>query len=1679
MDNKVTSNTNPKTLVGNVFNNMHPFGIIYTLYKDVAGAASGVEVALQQESSYDSAQPESARSEYEATVQYWTERFKTRIQSLRMYGTNGNLFNAAQQAWLGTASFRDVRRLVKTKTYSDPTSTTTSKDPFSARWSTAKALGLQNLGSDFVYSQFVDSKGKTFDLATTNMFAFSQSLQEFGTVNLWQSTYETKMDMSQRVMDVTGYEFYQDVDGDLVFKPPFYNLDTSSSRYYRLEDEDIINISFIEKEPAATYIIVRGTWFTGFTDIVPNQGATGNRALFIDYKLVSKFGWRPAPTMDITYATDPKALFYIGIARMDVLNVDTFSAQATIPIRAEMRPGYPVYIPFIDSYYYIRQLSHQFAFGGLCTTSLVLVCKRSKFFAPGELKAAPPGKSAIGLIKLDRPDLPPRPLQTYDQQYVPGRGQVVDVPRIVGFPNVVMALDPLKINPNFTVVGLGLDYLLDTKAGNAKSAELLFNMIKRDIDLLNAFTYTEKATGPINPDEKLKDNTLTSKFSLRVSDTESIEFDVQSLASAIEKFRSASSVSQGLRKKIQSLTTQLENQIAIDNPISSTTLDNKVKKAGAGRNRKASIDSLRGKLVNARRNLLLEQAKADQFLENTEEGQLLAQIFKALQPNPNNPTRRKLDGVQNSGVTMSYYETLSHLKTQYSTDTLPGYYRYYSSAHPDPEMQGSPIVEFRDPNRGLRRRSGGSSGGSADVPGPPPLVRSFVLDSNGEEVLVERGYGSTLSKEGRASLISRANGCLTANGVTFTSFTRGTNQVTTKNAAGKEVKVTNEGLLTGRGKNREKKIVPVEELLTVNKANALIGIAVVAQQVIDQAKSNPEWPEGQEIVQISALRDEDPENEAQHGFGLAIDLAIASSIGRDRRGVNNPNAFKALQILAKTANAARAQSLITGLGIYVATGSGMFIHMDRRSTDSLAVISQARGGDSPGGGPGAGGAWGESGPGAQQKPPNGLGIADTTSSVYNAVVGTGPSSALINGEKVPIPKDKNPVPIKLEACVTDLSKDAFVTPDEGATDQTGSSDGQSFNPDDIRKAITQEGGPPAVDITVENQEVWGDFLRRVQQSTGGAPFPQILAALNISISDVIQKVLGNLAISGASLEATSSTDPNQDGKEDSGPKEETPPKPKSSSGSGGTRSRQELKQFGIVNVRQVQLQAPRQVIQFKTEVEKPSPEAEAPEVVLGLGSCSRGLFIAGGPGSKGRLLTTDQIQTISFVRHDGYKNTGIISVSTRPPARIFDRDAFRKIIRKKFEEAVDSANEDPEKLTIEDVFSGAYNKIRESLGSIKVTRNLGEKVLFKGSSGDVKATVQDRVSIADFVRPFNDLALIYDSVFEGPDGDGNQTFTEITVTDEGGFEFKQSEFKDVNEVVNAGISLTKSTPIAKFTISNLGSLAQTKVALEENLQAQEELTSGPPGTEVPDVSAPQMLSAQKFLVSSDAKSGDYTETFNGLIEFMTDQFEGPAGNIYEATKNAIEAAGGKDKQKRLKTLEAQFNAAAAAVSGEDPDNVTVSKDNGKEVEVQGQKRSGIHSPVFPVSDAKGYTHFGSFRYGRGLSIEPGGNFQFIQREDEGDPFRNVTQQTAELFLQALTQVQSVKSTRTGKKAQGGQSAQASTGTEAAAKEVEKGKEQGKEQTTNMETRASAGKAPQNSFSSENPSFLTTPNESEE
>jgi hypothetical protein len=189
----------------------------------------------------------------------------------------------------------------------------------------------------------------------------------------------------------------------------------------------------------------------------------GHRGQYIDYRLVAQFGWRPAD-FEAAYFNDSKSMFFSAVNRMDIMNAPANSASVTIPMRPEMRPGYPVYIPYLDCFYYCTSFSHSFSVGGQCTTSLQLVAKRAKFYAPGKVGAAAP--EGIDAIDLSNTLLPERPLQVLDSQ---GR------PRLAGFPNVVMALDPDDINEMFFIVGTDLE-----KIGEPR---ILRSLLKRARDM--------------------------------------------------------------------------------------------------------------------------------------------------------------------------------------------------------------------------------------------------------------------------------------------------------------------------------------------------------------------------------------------------------------------------------------------------------------------------------------------------------------------------------------------------------------------------------------------------------------------------------------------------------------------------------------------------------------------------------------------------------------------------------------------------------------------------------------------------------------------------------------------------------------------------------------------------------------------------------------------------------------------------------------------------------------------------------------------------------------------------------------------------------------------------------------------------------------------------------------------
>jgi hypothetical protein len=438
------------TLTGHPMSGKSPYSIIYSLYRDTAGVADGVGFALSSRTNYGAVNATTGDSLYAMTLRYWEQRFRGKIYGLRMHGASGQLFTSSQQAYLsmyGTAAYGGGSAH-STGNVNNSTANPGGWDVFAQDPTTL--LGMRVRGADGkVLRQpdtrlagAVDNRGR-LGLDVMKLQAFPTDIGSYGQVNLWESTYESKMDVATAVTNVCGYEFYQDADGDLVFKPPLYNLDTSSSRVYRIEPEDIVSINFTEAEPNATYCIVKGGAFQNMRGVV-DESEWGCRSTYVDYKLVAQYGWKEA-SIESTYYTNAKSAFFFAINYLDRQNAGTNGCTVTIPLRPEIRPGYPVYIPHIDCFYYVTQVSHSFNLGSECTTSLTLTARRRKFLPPGASGNANVAfDQNLTQIDLAATSNPVRPLQTLDGNRVP---------RITGFPNVVMAIDPTRISPLFQVLG--------------------------------------------------------------------------------------------------------------------------------------------------------------------------------------------------------------------------------------------------------------------------------------------------------------------------------------------------------------------------------------------------------------------------------------------------------------------------------------------------------------------------------------------------------------------------------------------------------------------------------------------------------------------------------------------------------------------------------------------------------------------------------------------------------------------------------------------------------------------------------------------------------------------------------------------------------------------------------------------------------------------------------------------------------------------------------------------------------------------------------------------------------------------------------------------------------------------------------------------------------------------------
>lgn len=418
-----------KSIFGNNLFGTNPYDMIFTLAQMAMGdvlLATGSLVSLNKER----AQKQTFAASLSDIMTYWASRFTKIRSNLLLYGVTGVAVRG---------------------------------DTIWDRYQTGGANSAKGFAASSVRKAQGGEGQLNFDPTDSNVTAYRTQIPEAGAgaTNFWQNDYQTKLEIANACKEAIGFEFYMDVTGDIVFKPPFYNLDILSNKPISwIQDIDIINWDFSESESeVVTQMTIQGSANGSMdyglgADLTPFTSVT-------DYHLLRKYGWRPH-TYNSEFLGGLQRLFYHGLDVLDRINSRRHQASITIPFRPELRLGFPVYVGPKDQVWYVKGISHNVAFGGQATTTLALTARRAKFQAIkgiSELKVkgkAPFDKSS--------PKEAPSPATVASTSYELNLGDAGTIPainldpdnsaslapyeplilrhpktgRIVGYPNVVM-----------------------------------------------------------------------------------------------------------------------------------------------------------------------------------------------------------------------------------------------------------------------------------------------------------------------------------------------------------------------------------------------------------------------------------------------------------------------------------------------------------------------------------------------------------------------------------------------------------------------------------------------------------------------------------------------------------------------------------------------------------------------------------------------------------------------------------------------------------------------------------------------------------------------------------------------------------------------------------------------------------------------------------------------------------------------------------------------------------------------------------------------------------------------------------------------------------------------------------------------------------------------------------------
>lgn len=413
-------------LFQNRFAGTNPYTVIITLAKEAMGDFSLTTGSFTSFKPEDGPEKPVIAQYAKDIMAYWQLKFGNIWNNLVLYGTSG-------QAYTFSGDPGNVSPLKISKQIFDAESKSLNLNP---------ETGL-------------------FKIQPHEIAAVKVDVSRAADVNFFENETQSKLSMALTARDQAGaYEFYCDSTGDIVFKPPFYNLNVLPNKPVSwIQDFEIIDDSITDSEAEVfTHVTSSGNAFGGVTDWGLNDEITTPRTGVVDWHLLKRYGWRRMD-VQLEWAGNPKKLFYHLLDHIDKVNAKRVHGSVTIPMRPELRMGFPVWFPRYDSFFYVNSISHNYSPGGQATTQLNLIARRQKFIAPKNIGSiSRTGSRTVEYVEPKSKEKFTRTHDTYSISFPSDVGSTAGLndtgqteefggpavlrdPRtgkLLGFPNVVM-----------------------------------------------------------------------------------------------------------------------------------------------------------------------------------------------------------------------------------------------------------------------------------------------------------------------------------------------------------------------------------------------------------------------------------------------------------------------------------------------------------------------------------------------------------------------------------------------------------------------------------------------------------------------------------------------------------------------------------------------------------------------------------------------------------------------------------------------------------------------------------------------------------------------------------------------------------------------------------------------------------------------------------------------------------------------------------------------------------------------------------------------------------------------------------------------------------------------------------------------------------------------------------------